>query len=387
VITEVDLSEFSGIDKQEYRQRVARLQQAMTAADLNALLVYSWKRGQVRYIAGYHPNYIANVAMVILPREGPPAMCVRFPFDLGRARRESWIEDVKASGDLPGLAKDAAQALAQQGIRGGRVGLAGGDHVIDELPHSLYIALQRALPDAELIEACHLLQDQRQTKSPAELALLRESACLAEAGAQAARQALHPGIKEYEVVAAIEARLRHLGAETHLVVIASQGDRESIGPPEDKPIQSGAAVVVELAVQKGGYWTQVARTFLVGGATAEQLQIYTSVYQAYQAGVAAARPNRTCSDVAQAMQTALEHAGYSKEIEHDFGHGIGLDLPELPKIDLGNKTVIQPDTVLVIHPGVRLPSIGAAFLGGTVLVGVHDTQPLHTIPPTPYTEG
>jgi Xaa-Pro dipeptidase len=367
------------ISPEEYGQRAAQIQVDMAVENLDALLIYSWKRGQVRYISGYHPNYIANVAMVILPCQGPPALRIRFPFDLERAQRESWIEDVAASGNLLNLAADSAAVLRQRNLSSGRIGLVSGDHMMDEMPHSLYVALQRELPRAALVEAGHLFREVRQRKSPAEFELLRASARLANAGAEAARQALAPGCSEFEVIAAAEAAVRKRGAEEYLAVIASKGVSELIGPPEDKPIEAGDNVIFELAVQKGGYWTQVARVFYVGGPTPDQRAIYQATFSAYEAAVAAARLGNRCADVAAAARLELERAGYGDYIEQDFGHGIGLDLPEPPRIEAEDETPIEPGMVLVIHPAVRVPEVGGAFIGGTVLIRADGPEPIHNI--------
>ncbi len=129
------------IPVEEYRQRSAQLQAAMVEDGLDALWVYSWKRGQVRYLSGYHPNYVANVALLVLPKEGLPALRIRFPFDLERARQESWIDDLAASGSLAMLVTDAAAALRQWGLSRGRIGLVTGDPAIEEMPYNLYTLL------------------------------------------------------------------------------------------------------------------------------------------------------------------------------------------------------------------------------------------------------
>jgi len=363
----------------------------MAAEELEVLLVYSWKRGPVRYVSGYHPNYVANLALVVLPRQGEPELYIRFPFDLERARKESWIEAVKACGSPTRLVLDAAASLRRAGLEAGRIGLVTGDNVVDELPYSLYACLQQELPQVHLVEAGHLLRQARLQKSPAECALLRASAHLADAGAAAAEDVLQPGATEYEVVAAAEAAMRRLGAEAHLVVISSKGVTELVGPPENKRIEPGDNVILEIAVQRMGYTTQVARVFYAGGPTPAQREIYQASFRAYQAGVTACRPGSTCAEVAYAIREALDGGGYrgglGAYLEQDMGHGIGIDLPEPPRIEPGDSTRLEPGMALVIHPAVRVPGVGGAFLGGTVLIGEDGSEAIHSIPESPSPGG
>jgi Xaa-Pro dipeptidase len=368
------------IVEEEYAARLTRIRQAMAEAGFDALLVYSWKRGQVRYVSGYTPNYIANVAMVVIPQRQDPTLFIRFPFDLERARAMCWFEDVRASGDVGTVAQDAAARLRELQLNRGRIGLVSGDGVMDELPYTLYGQLRENLPEASFSDARGLTMGIRLIKSPAELALLKQSAEVADAAAGAAGTALMPGINEYKVVSAAESAARTAGAEGYLVPIASQSTRDLIGPPEEKTIEPGAVVILEVAVQVSGYWTQVARTFVVGEPTAEQCAIYETVYRAYSAAVEATYPGNTLGMVGQAAYAVLDAAGYADRIEHDVGHGIGLDLPEPPSVGLSDDTPIQEGMALVLHPAVRIPGVGGAFVGGTVLVTRDSPTPIHNIP-------
>ena len=130
----------------DYQARLIAVRAAMRTRGLEALIVYSWKRGQVRYLTGYRPNYIANVAAALLPLVGDATLFIRFPFDLERARRACWFDDVRASGDVPGIGRDIVDWLKAHGLAEAKVGLGAGDMVMDEWPHSLHQQIAAALP-------------------------------------------------------------------------------------------------------------------------------------------------------------------------------------------------------------------------------------------------
>ena len=170
----------------EYEERLSLIQREMAHLGLDALLVYSWKRGQVRYVSGYKPNYVANVAMVVVPSLGEPTLLIRFPFDMERARKMSWLADIRASGDFPGLARDCQTVLRERSGEIDRIGLVSGDFVVDEMPHSLYEMLKAALPESEFVPALSIFENARLRKSPAEAELTRDSARVADAALAAA---------------------------------------------------------------------------------------------------------------------------------------------------------------------------------------------------------
>ena len=101
-------------EEKHFKTRLEKIRTAMQVETLDGLLVYSWKRGQVRYVSGYHPNYVANVAVVVIPVSARPAMWIRFAFDLERAQKQSWIEEIFASGNMNRLALDTATAIRER---------------------------------------------------------------------------------------------------------------------------------------------------------------------------------------------------------------------------------------------------------------------------------
>lgn len=368
------------ISREEYAGRLSRVRQAMADQGLDALLVYSWNRGQVRYVSGYTPNYVANAAMVVITHHQTPTLFIRFPFDLERARAMCWFEDVRASGDIAALGRDAVGRLHELSLEQGHIGLVSGDDTMDELPYTLYRQLVDNLPQATFSDARSLAMELRLIKSPAEFELLRQSARVADTAVEAAGEAIAPGVDEYRLVSIAEAAARSAGADGYLIAIASQGSQELIGPPERKSVDRGAMVILEAAVQVNGYWTQVARVFTAGAPTADQQAIYTATHRAYLATVEAIRPGVPLNALESAVYAVLEGAGYADSIEHDIGHGIGLDLPEPPSVGGGAELSIQEGLVLVVHPAVRVPGVGGAFVGGTVLVTDRGPRAIHKIP-------
>lgn len=368
------------ITEKEYCQRLVFIRQLMRKKDLDALIVYSWKRGQVTYISGYWPGYMANMAMVIIPQEGELSLLIRLPFDLERAKQASWIDDIRIASTLSKFASCCTQILGKKGFSSRKVGFVGGDATVDEMPYSLLTTIKKDFPQVEFLSAFTLFEKARFVKSKQEINILKNSALVADLALENMARELIPGKTEYELIAIVEKIAREKGGDEFLAAITLQAAEEVIGPPQFKKVKKGDVVIVEFALRYQGYWTQVARTFAVEGPSPEQREIYQAVRSAYQAALSAAKPDNPVSQVAKAAYHTLASKGYKKHIQHDFGHGIGLDLPEKPSIRMEERGVIQPGMVLVIHPAIRKKGSGGAFLGGTVVVTKKGATPLHKIP-------
>jgi Xaa-Pro dipeptidase len=229
-------------------------------------------------------------------------------------------------------------------------------------------------------DARDLVMSIRLNKSPAEFRLLKQSAAAADGAIAAAAKVLAPGVSELAVVSAAEAAARTAGADASLVAIASRSGEEQIGPPEDKSILPGHLVIIEAAVQVEGYWTQVARGFAVDEPTPEQAAVYATTFDAYQAAVQASTVGTPLQHIHEAAHAVLMAAGYTDNVRPDMGHGIGLDLPEPPHVERGASMLVEAGMVLVLHPAVRVPGVGGAFVGGTVLATEDGPLPIHHIP-------
>lgn len=367
------------ITKEEYSSRLQRVQTLMQGRKLDALLVFSWKRGQIKYLTGYDPNYVANVALALVPVEGKAQLFIRFPFDLERAQRMTGMRDIRASGSLENLARDTAAEIRMSGFDRGSIGLVGGDRSMEELPFTLVENLRNLLPEASFSIQNDLFVDLRLRKSDAEFDALRKSARLADFGLQTAQNEIKANMTELQLIAAVEHALRANGANHHLAVIAAPGSRKLIGPPQERVIDAGEDVIIEIAVEMNGYWSQVAGVVFSTAPTAAQRKIVTAAYQAYQYSLEILKPGRRCAEVALEMQKFLANKGFKEYIEQDFGHGIGLDLPEPPKLEFDDDTLLEEGMVIVVHPAIRVPGVGGAFIGGTVLITQSGPEPLHDL--------
>lgn len=362
-----------------FQSRIKLIQNKMQEKKLDFLVVYSWKRGQVKYLAGYHPNYVANTATILLPKSGDPILFIRFPFDLERAARQSWIKNIKASGDMNMMVTDIADGIKKFKGNIHRIGVVGGDFVMDEIPFSMMSRLQHLLPDCIFSDERNLLMDMRRVKSRTEIEKITKSAALADQGLKTAKAIISDGKTELEVVAEIEAELRRMGADNHLVVIAAPGHRKLIGPPTERIIEPQEDVIIEIAVEVDGYWSQVAAVLFSTLPSEAQKKICSTVYDAYQYMIQDLKSSLTCEQLADNAIRFFDQQGYKEYIEQDFGHGIGLDLPEPPKIEIGDQTQLIDGMVIVIHPAIRVPGVGGAFIGGTVLIENQRVHQLHDL--------
>jgi Xaa-Pro aminopeptidase len=223
----------------------------------------------------------------------------------------------------------------------------------------------------------------RMRKDASELVQMRKAAILAGDVVQQAIRLLKPGIRELEVAAEIEYRMRKGGASgPAFETIVAFGARAALphARPTSKRLRKNELVVLDLGVILGHYCSDITRTVFFGRASGRIRTWYRAVLEAQGAAIAAVRNGVTCGEVDSAARQVL--AGYRLDhlFVHSTGHGLGLEVHEDPRVARGQKKCLEPGNVITIEPGVYAEGIGGIRIEDDVAVHASRTEILTRIP-------
>ena len=172
--------------------------------------------------------------------------------------------------------------------------------------------------------------------------------------------ALKPGRTEWEVAADV----MRLATEQELVpsnsrsslgpIIIASGPHGAYGHSElsGRRLKRGDFVVTDLFFRFDGYNSDETRTFAIGSASAEMKMHYAAVREANEAALRAANAGTQCGEMNEAAVAVLRKHGMEMLLNHGIGHGVGLDLHELPKVAPGNQVRLRNADVITDEPGV-----------------------------------
>jgi Xaa-Pro aminopeptidase len=209
-----------------------------------------------------------------------------------------------------------------------------------------------------LKDAPSIVERARMVKDGDELDKIRAAVALGAKLFDRALEVLRPGVKETEVAAEMELAARRGGAEEmSFGTIIASGARSALphGRASEQAIAPGGFVVCDFGVILSGYCSDQTRTVWVGPVPEDARRAYEAVKEAQQAAIDAVRPGIAVGEVDAAARKVLRKAGLERYFTHSTGHGVGLEIHEIPRVADGQREVLQPGMVITIEPGVYFP--------------------------------
>lgn len=344
-------------EQQLSADRRARLREHLARADFDAVLLTTpesifYATGYRSVAAGLFANYPMAVLisgdrliMVAGAAETAPLMADGFPADDVVPFGRFYFAGTGPATDVSDRHPDfvAALAAALSVVRWGRLGVESsnlgpaGQAVVDE-----YTATNT--------DASGWATGVRSVKLPGEQSLLRRAAELAEAGIEAALAILKPGVTEHELATAVATTMAAGGGLPRFVVVAS-GERSPLADafPTGRACRVGDLVRFDIGCQYEGYWSDIARTAVVGEPTDLQYRRYQALLDGLWAEFEAARPGVSASTVFEAALRTVESNGLAPYRRHHVGHAIGLSIYEQPIIGSGRTELLEPGMVFCLE--------------------------------------
>ena len=171
------------------------------------------------------------------------------------------------------------------------------------------------------VNAKDIIENSARSKSAFEIERMRRAAAIADAGVQALHDEARVGLKEFELAAIVEYRMRSLGAEDNFGMVVANQHIQALHPPTDRVVQPGDIIIGEITPCVGGLFVQICRTMVLGQPPAVVREKYAILKKAMGFGMDAATTGAPASAVAAAINGTLCDAGYEKYCRPPFMRG------------------------------------------------------------------
>jgi Xaa-Pro aminopeptidase len=282
----------------------------------------------------------------------------------GRYGDKARVETAAAGATV--IVEHTATALHEQLVAvlsGERVGLDAGS-----ISHATW---QRLAVDIDLDHCDSAVMAHRVVKDDAEIARIERAATIADQALSEVESTLC-GMTELDVRAELEHRMISLGADdrSYDTIVASgpdHGARPHHGASR-RTIVEGDTLIVDVGALVDGYHSDMTRSWVIGEPTDQQREIQALVAASQRAGLAATRPGATAREVDSACRDVFADAGYGDWYLHGTGHGVGLDIHEIPFHSQASTDTILPGYVVTVEPGLYRGGFGGIRIEDLVVV-------------------
>ena len=347
-----------GFPREEFEARAERARALMTEAGLDAIMVTSEQH--VRWFTGFDSQFWASPTrpwFVVVPREGSPIAVIPEIGAPGMAA--TWIEDIR-TWPAPVPEDDGvsllAQALSEAPRRFGRIGAELGPEQVLRMPADDFARVRDLVAPQGAVDATPVLRSLRGVKSPAEIDKLRHVCRLTSKAFLALPAKLRAGMTERDACRLMRIDVLERGADGSPYMMGSSGpggyDNIIMGPA-DRALGEGDILIIDTGTTFDGYYCDFDRNFAFGEPADDAKRAHEVVWRATQAGIEAARPGATTTDLWRVMSAVLEEGGSLGNNVGRLGHGLGMQLTEWPSNKEGDDTELAPGMVMTIEPGME----------------------------------
>ncbi len=221
---------------------------------------------------------------------------------------------------------------------------------------------------AELTERIGKL---RIIKDDYELEQLRSAQKIAEKSYIEVLNFLKPGTQERRLALELEYLMRKNGAERvafDLITIAGENTSRPHGVPGEYKIKSGDFVTFDIGAVYNGYHSDMTRTVALSFADDEKRRVYETVRKAQSAALSTIKEGVCAADADFAARSVIANAGYGEYFGHAAGHGVGLEIHELPVLSPKSGVILKKNMIVTVEPGIYLPGKFGVRIEDTVRV-------------------
>jgi Xaa-Pro aminopeptidase len=372
--------------REEIENRLARVRASMRKKEIEALLV-------VQKMDYYYLSGTTQDALLFVPLEGLPLLLVRR--ELERAKVESPLDHavaIRSMREFPLLIKNHYGRLP------GNLGLE-----LDVLPVKDYFRYQELFSDTQIVDSSPIFHDVRKIKSPFEINLVRKAGDIAKKVYVDARSILKEGMTEIEFGSLLDAVAKRYGHEGLLRIrspnyeayswfvvtgltggIVSQSDSPigglGLSPAfpvgaSRKVIKAHEPIILDLGICYHGYQSDQTRMYSIGEMPRKFINAYSACKEIHDAVLDGVRPGADTETLFSKTLVLAEKLGYKDSylgppgLQTRFiGHGIGLELSELPFLAQGQSYPLEEGMVFAVEPKIVFPGEGGVGLENTLVV-------------------
>lgn len=230
----------------------------------------------------------------------------------------------------------------------------------------------RKLAKAQFVPTRDVIENLRAVKTDAEINSIKKAQRIVDEIFRQIKKFVKVGQTEAAVALEMERLAKKLGAQGMAFdsIVAFAGN--AAAPHHlsgNRKIGNRNYLLLDFGVLINGYHSDFTRTLFIGRPSKKQELIYNTVREAQERTIAKIVPGEKAALIDQAARGHIQRAGFGKQFTHNTGHGVGLEIHELPNFSPTSEDVLRASMVVTVEPGIYIDNWGGVRIEDMVLVG------------------
>ncbi|MCE5201756.1 MAG: Xaa-Pro peptidase family protein [Synergistaceae bacterium] len=219
-------------------------------------------------------------------------------------------------------------------------------------------------------DGANLISELRRSKDEQEVRFIMRSGEIAADAFLETLSLVRLGMTEKEFEALLNFNIIKFGGETGFEMIVASGTRSSMphGRATKKEMTRGEWVTVDFGVRYNGYFCDITRNFSFGEPDPRAKDYHEILSEAHNVAFRALRCGATGTDVYKTAYDVLESVGLGKYFTHGLGHGLGIEIHEIPYLSSKYSYELNMNDVVTIEPGIYIDGWGGLRLEDNYLI-------------------
>jgi len=290
------------------------------------------------YFTGMQPDY----SFLLIPKKGNPKILTS-KLEFERVRRFSGIKDVRK------FEKPLFEFLGKSVNRfGPNIGINKSSVTLNE-----FRLMRKHYKGKRYIDISKLLLNQRKQKTPDEIAKIKKACKISD-------DIFNKLIRnfrfrtEMDIEEFLHKEAQNAGCTLSFNPIVASGKNSSMPHYRARNVKlKKGFLLLDFGIKYKGYMSDMSRTIYLGRPTKHEKEMYQLLYNVQCQAIEHARIGMKVEDLMKFVQVKL--GKYNENFVHGLGHGIGVQIHELPSIGLDTDERFTETNIFTVEPGVYFP--------------------------------
>lgn len=218
-------------------------------------------------------------------------------------------------------------------------------------------------------ETEQLIEKQRMIKDENEIKCIEKACYITDLCFKHLCEFIKIGMTEKEIAFEIEQFFKNNGADGlafETIVASGPNSSKPHAIPNDRKIEAGDPITIDMGCKYKGYCSDMTRTIFVGYVPVQVQKIYDLVLKNELQTLKEYKDGASIRLASRMVENDFKLNGY--DLVHSLGHGVGLEIHELPYINGRNDNTLKENMVVTNEPGIYIPGNFGVRIEDTVLI-------------------